>query len=93
MIALGAGVFCVLAHSVLACDMDRVRRLNNMADWAVEHWDDSISAPKIFHRTMRQLLALNRQGCALPAEDPDSVLFRQGAPGLPEHLRNRAPVE
>ena len=70
-----AGLFVVQAQG---CDLQQVRLYNNTVDWAVRNWNESPASAEVFHRYMRKLLDLNRTGCALPASDPDSVLFRRG---------------
>jgi hypothetical protein len=79
---LGGCIFIFVVGGAGACDLERVRVINQNVDWAVAHWNESEGVRVAFRHGMRKLLELNRQGCSLPASDPDSVLFRTGQADL-----------
>lgn len=58
------------------CDFSHLRAINQIADQAYPKQSSDPGARRQFSFAMRTLLDLNRKGCALPKEDPDSVLFR-----------------
>jgi hypothetical protein len=86
-ITMGVSVGLVLLLScrmaVAECNFDYLRMINQQADQAYLRKEFDPLSKKQFARTMRVLLDLNQRGCALPSDDPDSVLFRQSTTTTP----------
>lgn len=56
------------------CDVTLLRTLSRAAQQAHPRQQRDEQARLRYDAAMRRLLALHRQGCALPADDPDSVV-------------------